>query len=138
MKTLQLALLFGGIIHFGILVASALAPRALDWRNNLRSLPKLLRQMFWVYGGFVVLVIVCFGILTFVHLEAMAGGEPVARWVCGMIALFWAARLGVQWWVLDARPWLTSASYRIGYHLLTVAFVALTVIYGWAALFPNR
>ena len=55
-----------------------------------------------------------------------------------MIAVFWATRLGVQWCVLDARPWLTSAFYRIGYHLLTVAFVALTVIYGWATLFPNQ
>lgn len=133
MKSLITALYLGGATHFGILIASALAPRALDWRKNLAPLPRLLRQMFWVYGGFIVLMIVAFGTLTLFHAESLAGGSPLARGVCAMIAVFWAARLAVQFFVFDAKPFLTNWFYKTGYHGLTIVFIVLVFIYGWAA-----
>ena len=51
-------LLLGGLLHFVVLIASALTPRVLDWRANLATLHPFLRRLFWVYGGFIVLVIV--------------------------------------------------------------------------------
>ena len=128
------ALTFGGTLHFGVLIASALAPRALNWRTNLAPLPTLLRQMFWVYGAFIVLIIVSFGVLSLTQAEALAGGTPLARTICAIIALFWAVRLGVQWFVFDAEPFLTHWIYRSGYHGLTFVFITLTGIYGWAAI----
>ena len=74
-EPLELALYAGGAMHFGILIASALTPFALDWKTLLSPLPKLLRQMFWVYGGFIVLVIISFGTLTLLHAPAMAAGS---------------------------------------------------------------
>lgn len=130
MKTL---LILAGLSHFSILLASALVPRALDWRKHLATLPPFLRTLFWVYGAFIVLVIVSFGTLTLLHADAMAAGEPVARSLCAVIAIFWLARLGVQLFVFDARPFLTNWFYKLGYHGLTVAFIAFTAIYGRAA-----
>jgi hypothetical protein len=57
MKSLLLA---GGLLHFVILIASALTPRMLNWRANLASLHPFLRRLFWIYGVFIVLVIVSF------------------------------------------------------------------------------
>ncbi len=127
---------FGGVLHFAILFASALTPRVLDWRKHLAPLPPLLRQLFWVYGSFIVLMIICFGAISLAHASAMASGDPLARTVCGMIALFWSVRLAVQWFVIDARPFLTSALLKIGYHTLTLGFIALALIYGCAAVHP--
>ena len=104
MNNLALLLTFAGIAHFGVLVASATVPKALNWRENLSLLPKLLRQMFWVYGAFIVLMIVSFGVITLMHTETLArGSNPLARSVCGMIALFWSVRLLVQFFVFDAK-----------------------------------
>ena len=94
MKTL---VLLGGLVHFGILIASALTPGVLEWRRHLAQLPALLRQLFWVYGSFIVLVIISFGTISLTHSGALASGEPLARAVCAMIAIFWSARLAVQW-----------------------------------------
>jgi hypothetical protein len=116
------------------LIASAQVPRVLDWRRNLAGLHPFLRKLFWVYGAFIVLIIVAFATLTFLHAGAMAAGEPVARSLCAFIALFWAARLVVQFAVFDARPFLTNWFYKLGYHALTVIFAALVFIYGWAAV----
>ena len=55
---------FGGILHFGILIASALTPKVLDWRNELRQLHPLCRHVVWTHGAFIVLVIIAFGTLS--------------------------------------------------------------------------
>ena len=135
MKTLETLLVVGGCIHFAILTASALTPHVLDWRKNLAPLPSFLRRLFWVYGAFIVLTIIGFGTLTLMHVHAMASGDPLARRLCGFIALFWLARFVVQLWVFDATPFLITRLMRFGYHALTVAFVYLAAVFGYAALF---
>ena len=127
-------LLIGGFLHFVILIASALTPRVLDWRANLAALNSFLRRLFWVYGCFIVLVIISFGVLTLGHANELASGAPLARAVCAMIAIFWLARLAVQFFVFDARAVLTTTFLRLGYHGLTLLFTALVFIYGSAAL----
>jgi hypothetical protein len=127
-------LLVGGLLHFVILIASALTPRVLDWRANLAALHPFLRRLFWVYGSFIVLVIVSFGALTLFHADELASAAPLARSICAVIAIFWLARLAVQFFVFDAKPFLTTTFLRVGYHGLTLLFVALVSIYGCAAL----
>jgi hypothetical protein len=134
MPNLEIFLRLAGVLHFGILVASALTPHALEWRKSLAPLHPFLRRMFWVYGAFIVLVIVNFGLLTLAQTDAMVAGLPIARALCGFIALFWLARLGVQLFVFDARPFLTNWFYKLAYHGLTVVFIYFVIIYGWAAL----
>lgn len=130
-------LVIGGLLHLVVLIASALTPRALDWRTGLAALHPFLRRLFWVYGCFIVLVIISFGALTLLHANELASGAALPRSVCAMIAIFWLARLGVQFFVFDARPFLTTTVLRLGYHGLTLLFTALVLIYGCAALNPN-
>jgi hypothetical protein len=106
----------------------------LDWRKNLAVLHPFLRKLFWVYGVFVVMVIIAFAVLTFRHADAMAAREPVARSLCLFIAIFWGARLLVQFAIFDARPFLTNWFYKTGFHALTIIFAFLTFVYGKAAL----
>lgn len=131
MKTL---LLIGGLLHFVILIASALTPRVLNWRANLATLDPFLRRLFWVYGSFIVLVIVSFGTVSLFHANELASGASFPRTVCAIIAIFWLARLAVQFFVFDARAFLTTTFLRLGYHGLTLLFTALVFIYGCASL----
>src|SRR6185436_10332771 len=113
---LEMLIRIGGTLHFCILLASALAPFALKWGINLALMPRLMRQMFWVYGAFIVLVIVGFGTLILTHPHEIAAGQPLARALSGFIATFWLARLGVQFFVFDVRPYLTHWFLTCGYH----------------------
>jgi hypothetical protein len=131
---MKLFLQFAAVIQLLSLIASALTPRVLDWRKNLAALHPFLRRLFWVYGVFIVMVIVAFAALTFRHADAMAAHEPVARSLCLFIAIFWGARLFVQFAIFDARPFLTNWIYKTGYHALTIIFAFLTFVYGKAAL----
>ena len=131
---MKLLLQFAAALQLLILIASALTPRVLDWRTNLAALHPFLRKLFWVYGAFIVMVIIAFATLTFLHADAMAAQEPVARSLCVFIAIFWAARLVVQFAIFDPQPFLTSWFHRFGYHALTVTFAFLIFVYGKAAI----
>jgi len=133
---LELLIYCGGILHFGILIASALVPQVLDWKSSLAKLDGLLRQLVWVHGAFIVLVIVGFGMLSLFCAGELASGTPLARGVCLFIAIFWGARLGVQFFVFDAKSYLTTTFLKIGYQGLTVAFLFLTIVFAFAAWVP--
>ena len=134
---LQTLLVLGGVCHFGILFASALVPRVLSWRRELRKLCPLSRHLVWTHGVFVVLVIIAFGLISVFGAADLATGSRLARLVCGFIAAFWLARLGIQLFLFDATPFLTSRWLKLGYHGLTAVFTYLGLVYGWAALLPN-
>jgi len=131
---MKLLLQLAAALQLLILIASASTPRVLDWRKNLAVLHPFLRKLFWVYGVFVVMVIIAFAVLTFRHADAMAAREPVARSLCLFIAIFWGVRLLVQFAIFDARPFLTNWFYKTGFHALTIIFAFLTFVYGKAAL----
>lgn len=133
MLSLVLLLRIGGVLHFGILIASALVPQVLDWKSELRKVPRLLRQLVWVHGIFIVLTIIGFGIISILHADALAAGTPLARAICGLIATFWLLRLAVQFCVFDASPHLTSAFLRLGYHGLTLVFLYLGTLHALIA-----
>lgn len=128
-------LVAGGAGHFGVLVASALVPFRLDWRKELACLSRLHRQMYWVYGGYVVLSIVAFGLISLLNACELAAGSGLARGFCGYVAVFWGIRVCLQA-VFDVKEHLTAWWLRLGYHGLTVLFVAFTAVYGWAAMRP--
>ena len=132
---MKMLLEFAAALQWSILIASALTPRVLNWRTNLADLHSFLRKLFWVYGAFIVMVIIAFSTLTLLHADAMATREPVARSLCVFIAIFWGARLFVQFTIFDPRPFLTNWFYKTGYHGLTAVFTYFVFIYGWTALF---
>lgn len=124
---------YAGVGQLCVLVASAIVPVQLDWRGEFSQLSKLHRQMYWVYGGYVVLSIVALGLISLCCANELASGTPLARAVCVYGAVFWGVRLALQA-VLDVKPHLTRWWLTAGYHLLTVLFVAFVSIYIYAAI----
>lgn len=122
-----------GALQLCILIASALVPGQLDWKECLSGLPKLVRQLFWTYGAYTVMAILTLGLFSVLAADELATGGKLARMVCGVNAIFWGVRLALQA-VLDAKPFLTRWWLTAGYHLLTLLFLFFTVFYGWLAL----
>ena len=116
-----------------VLVASALVPFRLQFQRDLAVLPTLHRQLYWTYGGYVVMGIVALGLVSLACADELAGGSRLARAVCLYGTAFWGIRLGLQG-VFDVKPHLTAWWLTAGYHTLTVLFLCITVVYGYAAL----
>lgn len=122
-----------GVGQLCVLVASALVPVRLNWKADLQVLPRLHRQLFWIYGGYVVLAIIALGLISVTSAAELAQGTPLARCVCGYIAVFWGVRLALQV-VLEVKGHFTTWWLKAGYHLLTVLFATFTLIFGWASI----
>jgi hypothetical protein len=119
-----------GALQVCILIASAMVPGELKWRESLAKLPVLLRQMFWVYGIYTAMAILFLGLFSLLAADDLAADGRLARMVCIANCLFWGVRLSLQG-VFDAKPFLTRWWLTAGYHLLTVLFLIFTVFYGW-------
>ncbi|MBM3996781.1 MAG: hypothetical protein FJ303_21900 [Planctomycetes bacterium] len=132
-EPLALAIFLAGFAQLCVLVASALVPLRLNWRDSLADLPHLHRQLYWTYGGYVVLGIVANGLIAIVNADALADGSTLARCVCGYIAIFWGIRLSLQT-VLDVKEHLIAWWLHAGYHTLTVLFASFTALFAFAAL----
>ena len=130
----ELFILIGGILHLGILSAGVVMPLVLDWRVALRKLDALSRHVIWTHGAFVLSVIAAFGVVSLVFAGDLCSGAPLGRAVCLFIALFWGARLVLQFFLFNPAEHLTNVFLKIGYHGLTLVFFFNAVVYGWVAL----
>jgi hypothetical protein len=126
-------ILVAGVGQLAVLVASAVVPFRLNWRDELRGLSRLHRQMYWVYGGYVVLSIVAFAAISIVNARELGSGSGLARGFCAYVAVFWGIRVGLQA-VFDVKAHLTAWWLTLGYYVLTVMFAGFTLVYAWAAL----
>jgi hypothetical protein len=120
-----------GVGQLGILLASVQVPTKLNWKRDLAVLNHLHRQMYWTYGAYVVLGIVFLGFVSLLCADELASGSRLGVVVNAYGFVFWGARVALQW-VYDIKPFLVARWMRAGYHVLTVAFVSLTVLYGVA------
>jgi hypothetical protein len=123
----------GGLLHFGILIASFLTPHTLDWRTELRKLQPMSRQLVWVHGGYIVLMIVGFGLILTTQAPALASTTGLARAFCLFVAVFWGIRLAIQFFYFAPGELLNKLYLKVGYHGLTFVFAYLTLVCGYAA-----
>jgi hypothetical protein len=130
---LPIAILLAGCGQLCVLIASSLVPVRLQWQTSLASLPRLHRQLYWIYGGYVVLAIIANSLICILNADELAAGSGLARCVCGYIAVFWGVRLSLQA-VLDVKEHLTAWWLQVGYHTLTLLFVSFTALFAFVAL----
>src|SRR5262249_2995418 len=102
-----LLLQLASFTYLGLLAAGLLMPRVVGLREHLRVLPKFIQQLVWVYYSFIGLCLVSFGLGTFLLADQLASGTPLARAICGFLAVFWTARFVVGTFVFDLRAYLT-------------------------------
>src|SRR5262245_63205606 len=114
---LPTAISLAGCAQLCVLIASSLVPLRFTWTTALDVLPRLHRQLYGVYGGYVVLAIVANGLICIINPEDLAAGSRLARCVCVYMAVFWGVRLSLQT-VLDVKEQLTTWWVHAGYHLL--------------------
>jgi hypothetical protein len=126
------------LTYLGLLAAGLSMPGVVGLRQHIGTLPKFIRQLFWVYYAFIGLSLICFGLGTFLLADQLAAGTSLARAVCGFLALFWSVRFVAGTFVFDLRPYLTNRWRRAGLAAANIVFTCLPIVYGWVALRGGR
>ena len=121
----SLALWLAGAGHFCVLIASFQVPSRLHWREDLQKLTPFNRKLMWVHGAFAVLTIIAFGLLTLVLHGEMLRGDRAALGLALFIGLYWASRIGVDFFYYDHADWPAGKGLMAGHILLNLLFTYL-------------
>jgi len=125
----DLTLWLAGAGHFVILFASFQVPSRLRWKQDLAQLMPFNRKLLWVQGGFTVLTIIAFGILTLALHEEMLLGDRAAMGLVCFMASYWTARIIVDTFYFSHEDWPEGKQFVLGHILLTSLFTALACTY---------
>src|SRR5205809_4969990 len=90
-----------GLGQLLLILASVAIPFVLGWRSDLAKLRPLTRQMFWVYTGYIWCTNLSFGLISTLGPMLLLDGSPLAAAVTSFTAIYWGARLLIQFFVLD-------------------------------------
>jgi hypothetical protein len=125
----SLALWLAGAGHFCVLIASFQVPRRLGWKVDLAKLTPFNRKLMWVHGGFAVLTIIAFGILTLALHNELLRGDRAALGVAAFIGVYWATRILVDFTYYDHKDWPRGRGFVAGHILLSLLFAFLSSTY---------
>ena len=79
-----------GAIHAGIVLVNFALPRRLRVRDNLKTVPLFLQQIFCVHWLYIVLVVGMFSVICGLFARDLAGANPLGRF----LSAFMAGRFG--------------------------------------------
>ena len=125
---LQLA----GIAQVLLALMSLLIPKILNWHAELARVRPLIKQMFWTYAGYILVINLCFGLLSFSAANDLVNGSKLALCVSGFITVYWVSRVLIQFFYFDRAGFPTGNWYKLGEALLVLLFVFLSGVYSYA------
>jgi hypothetical protein len=118
-----------GYGHIILCIGSAFIPKALRWRDHLKNLQPLLRQMFWTYAAYILVINFCFGIVSILGSEELLNRSFLAKSITLFIGLYWLARIAIQFLYFDKSDAPTGLMYTSGEIMLVSLFAIFAATY---------
>ena len=134
-EILEKLLWWCGVGHIVLCMASAVVPKFLEWGKELKSLPVLLRQMFWIYAGYILIINFCFGIISILGASELLNHSFLAKCITLFIGVYWLARVIIQFFYFDTSNAPKGLIFTIGEVLLVGTFMGFTIVYASAFLY---
>lgn len=128
-ELLHVLLIVSGIGHVLLSIGSLLVPRILNWKRELGALPLLLRQMFWTYAGYILVINLCFGVLSLVGTDDLLDKSFLAKSVCLFISGYWLSRIVIQFLYFDTSSAPKGLKYTVAEIVLVLGFLFFAITY---------
>ena len=120
-----------GLAHIGLVIGSSALPKLLDWKAAFAHSPLLIKQMFWTYAGYILGINLYFGIISLTLTEELLSGSGLAVATSALIALYWLARLVIQFAYFDKSEVPEGWIYTYGEWAVVALFVLFSAVYSY-------
>jgi len=130
--TLHLLLQIAGVLLVLLAVFNIYVPRYFDWKRDLTPVPLFTRQVFWVHGIFIILILAMFGALTLFCAGPLLDPGPLSRAVLAGMAIFWWCRFGFQFFVYESALWRGNRLYSGVHYAMALLWMYLAGTYSAA------
>ncbi|MCE3228923.1 MAG: hypothetical protein K0S32_3474 [Bacteroidetes bacterium] len=135
-ELLKILLIISGVCHILLVAGSLLIPKLLNWKKELNVLPTLFKQMFWTYAGYILVINLCFGIISIIGTDELLNKSLLAKSICVFIGVYWLTRILIQFFYFDRTSAPKGMIYTLGEIALVLGFLVFTIIY-FLAFFYN-
>ena len=119
------ALQFAGIILLCIVSANFIAPKKMRWTENLKHVDAVFGQVFFIHCVFLVGSVFAMALACLIIPRELLA-EPLGRVLLGFMAVFWMARVGVQFFYYEKSIKNEFPCFNV---LFSVAFLYLAVTF---------
>jgi|SRR4030095_563277 len=134
---LQKLIFLSGIGHFILCIGSLYIPKALQWQKHLKNLRPLLRQMFWTYSAYILVINFSFGIVSVFGSYELLNHSFLAKSISLFIGVYWLTRIGIQFFYFDKSEAPKGFLFTLGEIALIGLFIFFTITY-LIAFFFNK
>lgn len=128
--SLEFNLRIAGALLLLLAASHVFFPKELGWKEDLAKLTLLNRQIFLVHTGFIMLILVLFGVLSLGFAADLVAPSRLAAAVLGGLTLFWGLRLITQQFIYDRALWRGNRRNTILHILATLLWIYLTAVFG--------
>ena len=118
-----------GAAQLILVIVSLAIPHWLNWKDDLAKLRPLTRQVFWTYAAYIWTTNLSFGLLSTFCPQLLLDRSPLATAVNLFIALYWGARVAIQFAYFDRTDAPKGPLFVMGEVALVTLFVGLTLLY---------
>jgi hypothetical protein len=129
MEWMKLAIVWSGIGHFALCLGSLYIPKAMNWRSHLATLHPLLKQMFWTYAVYILVINLSFGIVSVFGSDELLNRTFLAKAITLLIGVYWLTRIGIQFFYFDRSQAPKGLIFLLGEFALVGLFAVFTVTY---------
>ncbi len=129
MLKLETLVVLAGWGQIALVIGSFAIPKILQWSAKLASLELLLRQVFWTYAGYILVTNLCMGLLSAFAASDLLSGQLLASAVSGYIAVYWIARVLIQFFYFDTSAAPPGWVSKVGEVALVGLFIFLSGVY---------
>lgn len=120
-----------GIGQICLVAGSLLIPKMLNWSEETNKMSPLLKQVFWTYAGYILVTNLSFGLLSIVSPSSLLEKSFLAQSVSLFIAIYWIARILIQFFYFDRSETPSGGIYVIGEVLLIGSFLFFSGVYSY-------
>ncbi len=122
-----------GAMHFVVASANVFAFGKFRYREHLRGVPPIMRQVFLVQNAYIMFVQVGFALLCFFFAGELTSGRLLGRALAGFLAVFWGSRVLLQLFYYDRELRRANRLFDV---LFLIGDGYLAVVFALAALLP--
>lgn len=136
-QIIQNLVFWSGIGHFALCLGSTAIPRMLNWKKELAVVNPLIRQMFWTYAVYILVINFSFGIVSVFGTGELLNHSFLAKSLTLFIGLYWLGRILIQFFYFDRSAAPKGTIYTLGEIMLVSLFATFALVY-LVAFFINN
>ena len=121
-----------GVLLVLLALMHAVFPKRFHWKEELARLSLLNRQVMVVHTFFIALTVFLMGLLCLTS-SAELSGTPLGKRVSLGLAVFWLARLLIQFFGYSSELWRGKRFETAVHIVFSALWTYLTAVFAWVA-----